>query len=103
MEIRGFIFSLDAAMAIALIVLIIPVLFVGSKTFEGTNDSLNVLEFKTRDAAITGMDLNKSGTDLGGIDMSKPFVRCNSSLVIDVNTAAVSQSVPVEKIFCDAK
>lgn len=103
MEMKGFIFSLDAAMAIALIVLIIPVLFIGSRPSEGASDSLNVLEFKTRDAAITGMYLNKTGTGMGEIDLSKPFVRCNSSLVINVDADPASQSVPVEKKFCDAK
>ncbi len=103
---KGFIFSVDAALALLLVIGLAFALAAGHGTGAGKAGVFSSIAAETRDAAIVGLYLGKDAGDFGlsgSFDKDAgEFVKCNYSYELDPNNG-FSEAVVNEKKFCGEK
>lgn len=95
---KGFVFTSDAVMGLAIVILITSLIAVNYTAVEKSTDSFKSIESKTSDNAVVGFYKNISSSQ--SLDSGAKFAKCNSSFNL-IPSATADQALPVKKTFCE--
>lgn len=108
---KGIIFSIDAALALVLVIVLAAAIAAQYSAADGKEQVLSSIAEETQDAAVVGLYLGKSAGDFG-LDSSfdagaGEFVKCTNSYELNPNNGfsevALGDGFFTEKKFCGVR